>query len=195
MSAWRRVVLATVALAAACCPAAAYPEFQKFSQANSGRVTDCAMCHRHPDGPEGAAFGQIGSLTPAQLADLGKARAAFEPGVEVNSPILNDFGNHIITTVGKSHVLQFRSHPEELATALGMESDLDADGIPDAREFLEGTHPLQKTSGDPWTLFVTNLKRAKFHVGMIVLATVLGMYGLANLLRGAHAVAARYRER
>ncbi len=90
-------------------------------------------------------------------------------------------------TVGKSHVLQFRSHPAELAAALG-KSDLDGDGISDAREFLEGTHPLQKTSGDPWSLFVTNLARMKFHVGMIIIATVLGMYGLANLLRGAHAV-------
>ncbi len=79
----RRGLLLVAVMVAACGPAAGYPEFQKFSQANSGRVTDCAMCHRHPDGPEGAAFGQIGSLTPAQLADLGKARAAFEPGVEV----------------------------------------------------------------------------------------------------------------
>ena len=47
------LVLSVLALAA---PASAYPEFQKFTQQNSGRTTNCAMCHTHPDGPDGAAL-------------------------------------------------------------------------------------------------------------------------------------------
>lgn len=179
-----------VAFWLAAAPAAlAYPEFQKFSQTNSGRVTNCAMCHVHPDGPDGAGHGQIGSLDAAGLERLGRARAAFEPGQDVDSPILNGFGNTVIRSVGKSKVLEFRSRPADLAAALDPASDLDADGIPDAREFLEGTHPLQSGSGDPWSLFVTNLRRSGFHVGAILLASVLTMFGLANLLRGWHAAA------
>jgi hypothetical protein len=164
----------------------AYPEFQKFVQTRSGRAVNCAMCHASSDGPDGAGFGQIGSLTPEELGRLNQARAAFEPGHEVASPILNRFGNHVIATVGKTRFLELRSRPEELAAALGTESDLDGDGIPDAREYLEGTHPLKKTDGNPWLLFVNNLVRYRFHVFMIVVATALTIYGLASLLRGSH---------
>ncbi|MCS6886002.1 MAG: hypothetical protein RMM17_13955 [Acidobacteriota bacterium] len=165
----------------------AYPEFQKFSQMNSGRTVNCAMCHTHPDGPNGAAFGQIGSLNAEQIERLNQARAAFDPGRDVNSPILNAFGNHIIKTLGKTKFLEYRSRPKELATALGTSSDLDEDGVPDAREYLEGTHPLNKANGNPWLLFVHNFKRNKVHVVLIFLATVVTIYGLVNLLRGAHA--------
>lgn len=169
--------------------ASAYPEFQKFSQTNSGRVTNCAMCHVHPDGPEGAGHGQIGSLKPDELSRLGRARAAFEPGADVDSPILNGFGNTIVRTIGKSKVLEFRSRPGDLSTALDPASDLDGDGISDAREYAEGTHPLQAGSGNPWSLFVTNLRRSGFHIGAILVASILTIYGLANLLRGWHVAA------
>ena len=168
----------------------AYPEYQKYSQTNSGRVTNCAMCHAHPDGPDGAGHGQIGSLNADALSRLGRARAAFEPGTEVDSPILNGFGNTIIRTVGKSKVIELRSRPGELAGMLDQASDLDGDGIPDAREYAEGTHPLQAGSGNPWSLFATNLRRSGFHIGAILVASILTMYGLANLLRGWHAAAA-----
>jgi hypothetical protein len=186
------LVFATSLLIGAGCvgDALAYPEFQKFSQTNSGRVTNCAMCHVHPDGPEGAGRGQIGSLKADDLGRLGRARAAFEPGADVNSPILNGFGNTIVRTIGKSKVLEFRSRPGDLAAALDPASDLDNDGIPDAREYAEGTHPLQAGSGDPWSLFVTNLRRSGFHIGAILVASLLTMYGLACLLRGWHAAAA-----
>lgn len=170
--------------------AKAYPEFQKYTQANSGRVTNCAMCHVNSDGPEGAGHGQIGSLKADGLERLGRARAAFEPGADVDSPILNGFGNTIVRTIGKSKVLELRSRPGDLAALLDQASDLDSDGIPDAREYAEGTHPLQAGSGDPWSLFVTNFRRSGFHVGAIFVASLLTMYGLANLLRGWHAVAA-----
>lgn len=188
---WIRTALAPgaacIALAAWATPVHAYPEFQKYSQTTSGRVTNCAMCHTHPDGPDGAGAGQIGGLSTDDLARLAMARAAFEPGQTIDSPILNDFGDHIISTIGKSKFLELRSHPADLAPALGQQSDLDGDGVPDATEYLDGTHPLKRTSGDPWMLFVANFSRFRFHLAMIVLATALTIFGLANILRGAHA--------
>ena len=182
-----RLALAALALPVSAGAAHAYPEFQKFVQASSGRAVNCAMCHTSPDGPDGAGFGQIGSLTPDELGRLNRARAAFEPGQEVESPILNRFGNHVVRTIGKTRFLEMRSRPAELAAALGAASDLDGDGIPDSREYLDGTHPLKRTDGNPWLLFVNNLVRYRFHVVMIVIATALTIYGLANLLRGTHA--------
>ena len=189
-----RSIVVRLALAVTAAPflagtAAAYPEFQQFVQKRSGRAVNCAMCHTSPDGPDGAAFGQIGSLTPDEIGRLHHARAAFEPGQEVDSPILNEFGNHIVTTVGKTRLLDLKNRPEELAAALGSGSDLDGDGIDDAREYLAGTHPLKKTDGDPWLLFVNNLARYRFHVVMIVIATALTIYGLASLLQATHAAA------
>jgi cytochrome c553 len=186
-------LLATVTGAAtglliAASTATAYSEYQKFSQANSGRVTNCAMCHTHPDGPDGAAFGQIGSLNATQLQELNRARAAFQPGQEVDNPILNDFGDSLIERLGKAKVIELKSRPEDLAVALGHDSDLDADGIADAREFLDGTHPLKASSGDPWRLFVNNLSTYRFHVFMIALATLITMYGIGNLLRAWHSL-------
>ena len=162
----------------------AYPEFQTFIESQGGRTVNCAVCHAHPDGPEGPKPGQIGSLKPEELEQLNRARAAFEPGMNLKNPILNDFGNHIINVVGKREFLLLRQNPAGLVKALGPDHDLDGDGVPDAEEFLAGTLPTDPMHGDPWTLFWTNLKRRAFHVVMIALATVLGLYGLNNLLRG-----------
>lgn len=183
-----RFLLAVPVLAGCVATADAYPEFQKFVQTRSGRAINCAMCHANSDGPDGAGFGQIGGLSSEEITRLNQARAAFEPGQAVDSPILNKFGNHIVATIGKTRLLEFRNRPEELAAALGTTSDLDGDGIPDWREYLDGTHPLKKTDGNPWLLFVNNLSRYRFHVIMIVFATVLTIYGLANLLRGSSEV-------
>lgn len=172
-----------VLVACALAPAAwGYPEFQQYVQKHSGRTVNCAMCHEHPDGPEGLKPGQIGSLTPEEMDRLNQARAAFEPGAKVDNPILNEFGNAIIGKVGKTKFLQIRLHPEELPAALGNDSDLDHDGISDADEYIAGTHPLDEGSGDPWKLFVINLKRYAFHLVMMAAATGLGLYGLRAIL-------------
>ena len=160
----------------------AYPEFQQYVQENSGRNVDCAMCHAHSDGPSGLKPGQIGSLSPIELEELSHARAAFDPGQEIDSPILNEFGNHIMFVLGKTQFLELRMHPEDLAEAIGDESDLDEDGIPDATEYLHGTHALNSDSGDPWLLFKHNLKQHRLDVLMIFLATLFGIFGLTNLL-------------
>lgn len=164
--------------------ASAYPEFQQFIVKNAHRPVNCAMCHTHADGPEGTAPGQIGRLTPAEQTELGRARAAFEPGQKAYSPILNAFGNHILQSIGKKKVLEFRRAPEQLATALPKEGDLDRDGVADAREFLEGTHPLIASDGDPWTLFTTNARRNLPQLALTLAATLLGLYGLRHLLLG-----------
>ncbi len=173
--------LITFALVGSCF---AYPEFQRFSEENSGRPINCAMCHANADGPEGASRGQIGSLTPDELNRLNAARGAFAPGMVVQSPVLNEFGNNIVTKLGKTKFLELRAHPEQLANVYGFESDLDKDGISDAQEYLDGTHPLNKTHGDPWSLFLYNLKQYKLHVILSVLATIAGYFGLSHLLYG-----------
>lgn len=162
----------------------AYPEFQQYVQKTSGRKVNCAMCHVHPDGPEGLKPGQIGSLTQPELDELGRARAAFEPGQNVDNPILNPFGDSIIKKLGKTKFLQIRLHPEELPAAIGSDSDLDHDGVPDSAEFMAGTDPLDEGSGPPTQLFVHNLLKNAFNLIMMIIATVLGIYGLNALLHG-----------
>lgn len=161
----------------------AYPEFETFVEAHSGRTIDCSLCHTHGDGPEGVRPGQIRSLTAEELDQLNRARAAIQPGTDVDSPILNDFGDLILQRVGKRRFLELRtSDPGALAEELGFEHDLDGDGISDAREYLEGTHPLDPHHGDPWRLFFHNLRTYAFHLVLILLATLLGLYGLNHLL-------------
>lgn len=181
--------IAAVIGAALAAPAAARQEYYDYIRKTSGRPIDCAMCHVNPSGPEGHDAGQIGSLTPEQLEQLKHARAAFDPGQEVHNPTLNAFGNHILQVVGRQRFLDLRSDPARLATELGAISDLDGDGIPDSREYRDGTHPLKPRSGDPGLLLLTNLRRGSLELALILLATVLGLYGLSHLMRGI--VAAR----
>ena len=162
----------------------AYPEFQQYINKTSGRTVNCAMCHAHSDGPEGNAPGQIGKLTTAEQTELGRARAAFNPGAKPKSPILNAFGNHIIDSIGKTKFLELRLTPGELAAQLPQDSDLDNDGISDAVELATGTHPLLNTDGLPWLLFKVNFARNWGQIVLILAATVLGLWGLKHILTG-----------
>jgi len=162
----------------------AYPDFQAFIKKNSGRAADCAFCHVNPNGPEGNGPGQLGSLTPEEFNRLNYARAAFEPGRSVHSPILNAFGNRIISDLGKKNFLEFKTHPKDLAESLGKTVDLDGDGISDSQEYLDGTHPLKNTDGDPLSLLLVNLSRNRFHVIILILATLITLWGLNNIFRG-----------
>jgi hypothetical protein len=165
-------------------PACAYPDFQTFITKSSGRPVNCAFCHAHSDGPDGAAPGQIGRLTPAALERLGRARAAFEPGVDVDSPILNAFGNHIIKSLGKRKFLEIRTAPEQLAVLLPQDSDLDADGIPDVQEYRDGTHPLNRNDGRPLLLLKHNFQKNLASILLTMAATAAGLFGLRHLLLG-----------
>jgi cytochrome c553 len=179
----RRGVL-VAAMLFAVTPLFAYPEFQAWAQKNSGRAIDCSMCHVNSDGPEGVKPGQIRGLNPKELERLNQARAAFEPGSKIDNPILNAFGDHIIQTIGKKKFLEIRSTgPGQLVSALGMKSDLDGDGIPDAREYADGTLPTDSLSGDPLELFTNNFRRSWLDILMTFMATLLGLYGLNQLLR------------
>lgn len=161
-----------------------YPEFQQFVEKNSHRTVNCAMCHVNEDGPTGEGRGQIGSLSPDEFKRLNKARSALEPGTDVDSPILNDFGNKIIKAIGKKAFVEMKKDPAKLAEALGDKSDLDNDGIPDSQEYLDGTDPLNKFHGDPAKLFFINLDRHKMHVILAVIAVFLINYGLIHLIKG-----------
>lgn len=160
----------------------AYPEYQKWIQKTSERTVSCSMCHAHPDGPDGVKAGQIGSLDAEAHKRLDRARTAFEPGGRVDSPILNEFGNHIISTIGKKKFVALKDHPEMLPPLLD-KSDLDADGISDGQELRDGTHPLDPEHGSPWRLFKVNLLRYRFHLGMLAAATILGLYGIRHVLQ------------
>jgi hypothetical protein len=175
------IVFSIVCLAG---PAYSYPPFQMYVEKHSNRATNCSMCHVNDNGPTGDGPGQIDGLTKEETDRLNLARAAMEPGQKVNSPILNEFGNHIIRTLGRTKFIQMMGDPGRLAPALGNESDLDGDGIPDSVEYLDGTNPINKFSGDPWRLFVINLGRNWFDILLAVLAVAATSYGLSNLLHG-----------
>ena len=112
-----------------------------------------------------------------QLDALNRARAAFEPGQEVKSPILNEFGNEMVRQLGKTRSLELLQDPGALATALEPASDIDGDGVPDYEEYLAGTLPTDPHHGPPWRLFAINLRRNIFHIAMICLPGGGGLTG------------------
>lgn len=161
-----------------------YPEYQQFVEKHSHRTVSCAMCHANENGPVGVEKGQVGSLTADELKLLNQARMAVEPGQEVDSPILNKFGNEIIKALGKKRFVELRSDPIKLADELGDKTDLDDDGIADSREYLDGTDPLNKFHGDPIKLFRVNLNRGKMHVLLAIVAVFAINFGLVHLIKG-----------
>lgn len=184
------VLLSVIGILTFVLPAAAYPVFQEWSQKNSGRAVDCAMCHTNPHGPSGTGDGQLGSLTDEQLEQLNEARGALEAGRNVDNPVLNEFGNHIIEVMGRSGFLRLMNDPGRLVSELGTNYDLDDDGIPDSVEYEDGTDPLNRHHGDPFKLFVVNLNRSKFEIGLAALSVFAILYGLYHFLRGAAYVSA-----
>lgn len=175
--------------ALACCtffslPAFSYPEFQEFVEKHSHKTVNCAMCHTNENGPVGEGKGQIGSLSPDEMKRLNSARGALEAGQNVDSPILNKFGNEIIKAIGKKKFVQLKSDPSKLFDALPGKSDLDGDGIPDAQEYMDGTDTLNKFHGDPGKLFFVNLSRYKLHIVLAIIAVLSLNFGLLHLVKG-----------
>lgn len=182
-------ILCTMAASLFCLPETqAYPEFQAFAEKNSGRTADCSMCHVNGNGPVGQGTGQTGGLTTSEIQRLNDARAALEPGIDVDSPILNHFGNLIVKTLGRKKVIELRQDPGQLATALGGKSDLDEDGISDSQEFLDATDPLNSSHGDPGKLLLINFDRYKVQILLAVISILLLNFGFIELLLGFAAV-------
>ena len=178
------IAIAFAGLAASSTPLPAYPEFRAFVVQHSGRPVDCAMCHVNRDGPEGAGTGQIGRLSPAELEQLERARAAFAPGSKAENPILNAFGNHLVQNLGLTKIRELRLVPAQLAEGLPNDSDLDGDGIPDRQEYLDGTNSVDPRDGRPWLLFKHNFRRHWAEILLALTATMAGLYGLSHLLHG-----------
>jgi hypothetical protein len=141
------------------------------------------MCHISPSGPSGSGFGQISGLGPAEKKLLEEAREAEGPGHDVKSPILNAFGNSLVKELGGNQINDLTTEPEKLATAYGFKHDVDNDGIPDAREYLDGTDPTSSQSGRPWPLFQNILRRNWLAVLVMAAGTFLITFGLKNLFR------------
>jgi hypothetical protein len=173
----------TLALLACTAAASAYPEFQKFAQEHSGRRVDCAMCHISPVGPSGTGAGQISGLSPAEKELLTQSRNARQPGIEVKSPILNAYGNNLVKVLGGDKITEVTTEPEKLASLYDPKSDLDDDGIADAREYLDGTDPTNAQSGRPAALFSRNLRRNAAWLVTVAAGSLLLLFGLNSLLR------------
>jgi len=161
----------------------AFPEFQAYSERHSGRPVNCGLCHVNPDGPSGNGPGQLGRLTPEEMQRVNQSRGAREPGQAIDNPILNPFGDHIIQTIGSQKLFDLRRDPAGLATALGSQSDLDGDGISDAREYLDGTDPLNPAHGAPGRMLAVNLRRHAAEVLFGLLAFGLVLAGLTGVIR------------
>ncbi len=169
-------------------PAYSYPEFQQFAEKKSGKTTNCGTCHANASGPVGKGEGQVGALSAVEMDQLNKARSALEPGQNIDSPILNRFGDLIIKKLGKRKFLENRSNPAKLATDYGMDSDLDDDGVPDAQEYLDGTDPLNKFHADAGKIFIVNLSRYAPHLIAAAIGVLLLDWGFARMIKGFLAI-------
>ena len=165
-------------------PALAYPQFQEYVEKKSHQPINCAMCHQNGNGPEGQSEGQIGGLSEEEIKRLNFARAAFEPGSKINSPILNKFGNKIVKALGRKKVLSLVREPDKLYEALPADSDIDEDGVSDRDEYIDGTDPTNEFHADPLKLFMINILRYKLHIILAAIAIFSINFGLGHLIKG-----------
>jgi cytochrome c553 len=162
--------------------AQAYPEFQRHIQSSSGQVVSCALCHSHPDGPDGSKHGQLESLSARELELLAQSRGQLEPGPIVNNPVLNEFGDYLVASLGRNRLMALRPTPELLGASMAAGHDQDQDGIDDARELREGTDPTDPRHGHPARLLSTNMRRHWTELVLAAAATLLGLFGLRRVL-------------
>jgi hypothetical protein len=125
----------------------------------------------------------MGALSTEDSRRLDAAREVLDPGQTIDNPILNVFGNNLASRLGMTKVKELRKAPAFLPSYLDPASDMDDDGIADAREMVDGTQPLDDQSGDPWTFFLVNVRRQAFPLTMTLLATITGLRGIHLVLR------------
>lgn len=158
----------------------AFNEFQTFIEYNSKKQLNCAYCHSNVNGPEGKEKGQLDSLSEEekQLTAYNqflKANKEF-----INSPILNEFGNYLVKKLGYETIVQAQEDPKIIVDKL-RDSDLDKDGITDSEEFLDGTLPNDTLDGNPFKLFMYNIKKKWIEICFQTLAVVLLIISLFKL--------------
>ena len=158
----------------------AFNEFQTFIEQKSKKQLNCAYCHNHTNGPEGNETGQLGSLTEEE-----KKLTAYNQYLSSNkeladSPILNEFGNYLVKKVGYEGIINAQEDPNQIVEKL-KESDFDKDGITDSEEFLDGTLPNDFLDGNPFKLFINNLKKKWVEICFQIFSVLLLMISLLKL--------------
>ena len=153
----------------------AFNEFQSFIELKSKKQLNCAYCHNHTNGPEGNEPGQLGSLSEEQKQLTAYNQFLSANKELVNSPILNEFGNYLVKKLGYDTIVKAQDDPNKIVEVL-KESDLDHDDINDSEELLDGTLPNDPLDGNPFKLFVSNIKKKWieicFQIGSVLLLVI-----------------------
>ena len=158
----------------------AFNEFQTYIEQKSKKQLNCAYCHNHTNGPEGNEPGQLGSLSEEQK-QLTTYNQFLSTNKElVDSPILNEFGNYLVKKLGYDTIVKAQDDPNKIVEVL-KESDLDHDGINDSEEVLDGTLPNDPLDGNPFKLFVSNIKKKWIEIYFQIVALVLLIISLFKL--------------
>ena len=158
----------------------AFNEFQAYIEQKSKKQLNCAYCHSHVNGPNGNEVGQLGSLSEEQ-----KQLTAYNQFLSANkelvdSPILNELGNYLVKKLGYDTIIKAQDDPNKIVERL-KESDLDHDGINDSEELLDGTLPNDPLDGNPFKLFVSNIKKKWVEICFQAVAIALLIIALFKL--------------
>lgn len=194
----RTTLWASLWLATAAPVAFAYPEFETAVKMSSGRNVNCALCHRNGEGPEGNNRGQMGRLLPSELDALSVARGAMNPGTAVESPILNAFGNHLVSNIGRTKITEARlrgqANPLDGLSNLSANLsgiDFDGDGASDREELFAGTHPAMAHHGPLLTTISHRLKEHFWRIAFTAFGCLLCLWGLGQLIGAGKASSKR----
>lgn len=160
----------------------AFIEFQRYIEEKSNKQLNCAYCHAHINGPEGDDIGQSGSLSEEQKKLTAFNQYLSDSKKLVDSPILNKFGNYLVKQIGYDALVEAQGDPDLIVKRL-KNSDLDKDGIPDSREFLDGTLPQDPLDGNPLLLFINNMKKNLLEIGFQALMIFLLIIAILKLNR------------
>lgn len=77
----------------------------------------------------------------------------------------------------------------QLAVCLPQVADLDGGGVFGTAEWVVDAHPLIRSDGPRWPLFVVSLRIGLSQLLVAPASTALGLWGPARLLRGSAAAA------
>ena len=158
----------------------AFSEFQTFIEQKSKKQLNCAYCHNHVNGPSGKDIGQLDLLTEEE-----KQLTAYNQFLSANkeykdSPILNEFGNYLVRKLGYEEIVNAQNDPSLLVAKLN-NSDFDQDGISDSEELLDGTLSNDPLDGNPFKLFLNNLKKKLVEICFQIIVILLLIVSLLKL--------------